>query len=79
MDGWLTVADLARKFDPPIQEHSVYIMKGRTMRRLKEGKLLRATHLPPPDDYAGQSPLWRESTIDDWLANRPSNFWKRDD
>lgn len=32
---------------------------------------VRPGDLPPPDDTFGRSPVWREATIDQWLAGRP--------
>ena len=32
---------------------------------------VRPGDLPMPDRYAGQSPLWFRSTIDEWMKNRP--------
>jgi predicted site-specific integrase-resolvase len=32
--------------------------------------------IPPPDEYAGRTPLWRKETIATWLASRPGQGWR---
>lgn len=33
--------------------------------------------LPPPDESAGRSPLWRTATIETWIASRPGQGWRK--
>lgn len=33
--------------------------------------------IPEPDDHAGRTPLWRKTTINEWLAGRPGHGWRR--
>lgn len=34
-------------------------------------------NMPPADATVGQSPLWKEKTINEWLKTRPSATWTR--
>lgn len=60
--GYLTVADVAERLE----------VKPATVRRY-----LHKKDLPKPDTRAGQSPLWREETIEKWRQNRKSASWNR--
>lgn len=39
--------------------------------RTGDPNYVRPGDLPEPDNYFGQSPAWKESTIREWDANRP--------
>lgn len=39
--------------------------------RRRRAHASRPGDLPKPDDHFGQSPAWKISTIDAWLATRP--------
>lgn len=60
--GYLTVADVAERLG----------VKPATVRRY-----LHKKDLPEPDTRAGQSPLWKEVTIEAWLESRASASWNR--
>jgi len=60
--GYLTVADVAERLN----------VKPATVRRY-----LHKKDLPKPDTRAGQSPLWRETTIEAWQKQRASATWNR--
>lgn len=60
--GYLTVADVAQRLD----------VKPATIRRY-----LHKKDLPEPDTRAGQSPLWKEATIEAWRKERASASWNR--
>lgn len=60
--GYLTVADVAQRLD----------VKPATIRRY-----LHKKDLPEPDTRAGQSPLWKEETIQTWEKERKSASWSR--
>lgn len=60
--GYLTVAELADRLK----------VKPATIRRY-----LHKKDLPKPDSRAGQSPLWKEATIDAWEKDRASASWNR--
>ncbi|MFI6603834.1 helix-turn-helix transcriptional regulator [Nonomuraea sp. NPDC050536] len=32
--------------------------------------------LPEPDEHVGRTPLWREETINKWLASRRGHGWR---
>ncbi|RPE39764.1 recombination endonuclease VII [Streptomyces sp. Ag109_O5-1] len=53
------------------------VMNSRAKRRRENGTS-RPGDLPAPDGYAGQSPYWFESTVDDWAAGRPRVGVERD-
>jgi len=60
--GYLTVADVAERLN----------VKPATVRRY-----LHKKDLPEPDTRAGQSPLWKEETIQAWEKERKSASWSR--
>lgn len=60
--GYLTVADIAERLK----------VKPATVRRY-----LHKKDLPEPDTRAGQSPLWKEATIEAWEKDRASASWNR--
>jgi len=43
----------------------------RTRARIAEELPVRDQDFPMPDETYGQSPTWKPSTIERWLANRP--------
>lgn len=53
-----------------VATESVRIYLKRTRRRLRGGQALRPQDLPDADRTLGRSPVWRQSTIDAWLAAR---------
>lgn len=59
--GYLTIAAVADRLK----------VKPATVRRY-----LHRKDMPPPDERVGQSPLWKEETIDRWIEARPSTSWK---
>jgi excisionase family DNA binding protein len=60
--GYLTVAEVAERLE----------VKPATVRRY-----LHKKDLPEPDGRAGQSPLWKEATIEAWEKERKSASWNR--
>ena len=62
IEGYLTTADIAERLGIAAQTVRVYKTRGT---------------LPPPDAHAGQSPLWREETINAWEAARPGQDWRK--
>lgn len=60
--GHLTVADLAKRLG----------VKDATIHRY-----LHKKDLPEPDMRIGQSPLWKEETIQAWEKDRKSASWNR--
>ena len=60
--GYLTVADVAQRLN----------VKPATIRRY-----LHKKDLPEPDTRAGQSPLWKETTIEAWGRARAPASWNR--
>ncbi|MFL1430231.1 MULTISPECIES: helix-turn-helix transcriptional regulator [unclassified Nocardiopsis] len=60
--GYVTIAEVAQDLG----------VKPATVRRY-----LHKKDLPEPDSRAGQSPLWREDTIERWKADRASASWNR--
>lgn len=62
MDGFLTSAQLADKLG--IKPASVYRYRVRG-------------DLPEPDEFVGRTPLWKATSVDAWLAERPSHSWHR--
>ena len=49
----------------------------RTRARVADGLPLRPQDFPLPDETFGQSPVWRETTITEWLAARPGSGRRR--
>lgn len=62
MEGYLDVAEVARRLD----------IKPTTVHRYRATGIM-----PDADEYVGQSPLWREETINAWLASRPGHGWRK--
>lgn len=66
---------LAEKLGLTVESARAYNARAVTHRRkaAKYGdpNFIRPGDLPEPDAYFGQSPAWRESTIDRWNAARP--------
>ncbi|KWT61845.1 hypothetical protein ADL21_11205 [Streptomyces albus subsp. albus] len=62
------MAGIAEKTGLAYDTVRFYHNKAEARRREKAPK---PGDFPPPDDTFGRSPVWREGTIDIWLANRP--------
>lgn len=62
MDGYLTNADLAELLGIKLGSVHRYRVRG---------------DIPPPDEYVGRTPLWKQKTIDEWLKNRPGHGWRK--
>lgn len=60
--GYLTIAAVAERLK----------VKPATIRRY-----LHREDMPPPDERVGQSPLWKEATIEQWEKDRASASWNR--
>lgn len=62
MDGYLTSDQLADKLG---------IKRGSVHRYRTRGDI------PQPDEYVGRTPLWKETSIDAWLTERPGQGWRK--
>lgn len=62
MDGYLTSDQLADKLG---------IKRGSVHRYRTRGDI------PQPDEYVGRTPLWKETSIETWLAERPGQGWRK--
>lgn len=67
--------ELAEKLGISVDSARTYNGRAHRHRRMAEKhndpSLIRPGDLPEPDAYFGQSPVWKESTIDRWIKNRP--------
>lgn len=67
--------ELAEKLDITLESARAYNARAvdhrRKAARSGDPSWIRPGDLPEPDLYFGQSPVWRASTIDDWLKTRP--------
>ena len=34
-------------------------------------------YMPTPDGYVGRTPWWWESTVREWVSNRPGLAWRK--
>jgi predicted DNA-binding transcriptional regulator AlpA len=62
VDGFLTTDEVAKRIG--VAPGTVHTYK-------KRGTL------PPPDDYVGRTPLWAALTIEQWIAQRPGQGWRK--
>jgi excisionase family DNA binding protein len=62
MDGYLTTEQLAARLGVKRQTVHKYRARG---------------DIPPPDQYAGRTPLWSATKVEKWVEQRPSSGWKR--
>lgn len=73
-DQLLTYADVAREVGVGVRSIREYNTRAARNRRLAEAEgdpsLIRPGDLPAPDKVAGQSPLWKASTIEQWKKTR---------
>lgn len=60
--GYLTSADIAERLGVKIETVRQYKLRG---------------DLPPPDDYVGRSPVWKDETIQAWERERPGLDWRK--
>lgn len=74
-DGLLDYDLLAEKLGISIESARAYNARATHHRKLAartgDPNHVRPGDLPEPDAYFGQSPAWRESTIEAWDAARP--------
>jgi hypothetical protein len=74
-DDLLDYEELADYIDVTLESARAY--NARATHHRKKAALtgdpshIRPGDLPEPDRYAGQSPLWFRSTIDEWQKHRP--------
>lgn len=72
---YLGYDELAEKLGISVNSARTY--NGRAQRHRRQAEetgdqtLVRPGDLPEPDKYFGNSPVWKEATIDRWLKNRP--------
>jgi predicted DNA-binding transcriptional regulator AlpA len=62
MDGYLTADEVAAKIG--VSRRTVYQYKTRGT-------------LPPPDEQPGRTPMWKTSTIEQWIESRPGQGWRK--
>ncbi|MEU0493460.1 helix-turn-helix domain-containing protein [Nocardiopsis sp. NPDC006139] len=60
--GYLTIAAVAERIGVSPKTVRQYQWRG---------------DMPPPDERVGQSPLWKETTIEQWEKDRASASWNR--
>lgn len=47
-------------------------VKAETVRWYSKHRTARQPHFPKPDERFGRTPVWKQSTIEEWVAARPS-------
>lgn len=74
-DRLLDYAGIAEKLGISLESARAYNSRAvhhrRQAARTGNDAYIRPGDLPEPAAYAGQSPVWYESTIDEWDRNRP--------
>lgn len=62
MDGYLTTEQLAARLGVKRQTVHKYRVRG---------------DIPPPDQYAGRTPLWSAANVEKWAEQRPGHGWRK--
>ncbi|WP_333746208.1 helix-turn-helix transcriptional regulator [Streptomyces sp. IBSBF 2950] len=68
-DPYLDTAQVGARIG--VSADSIRLYLKRTRRRISDGLKKRPQDLPLPDSQFRRSPVWRESTINAWIASRP--------
>ncbi|MHB9861945.1 hypothetical protein [Streptomyces sp. YIM S03343] len=68
-DPYLDTAQVGEKIG--VLPETVRLYLKRTRKRIADGLPVRPQDLPLPDTQFRRSPVWRESVIAAWIANRP--------
>ncbi|MFF1284399.1 hypothetical protein ACFVY4_27105 [Streptomyces sp. NPDC058299] len=68
-DPYLDTAQVGERIG--VVPETVRLYLKRTRKRAAASLPVRPADFPLPDSHARRSPLWRQSTIDTWLVNRP--------
>lgn len=65
---YLDYSDVAKKLGVTVPVARKYLAESR---RRSEAGINEPKDMPEPDHVFGQSPAWKESTIDSWIKRRP--------
>ncbi|OAZ40964.1 hypothetical protein A9Z40_03210 [Microbacterium arborescens] len=65
---YLDLAAIAARLG--VQPNTAGVYHKRAARNRREGTT-KAWDMPPPDAVFGRSPVWREATVEAWIALRP--------